>query len=108
LIPENLKKVYLIFYNLCQFVGFMYITTVMTVRYFKDGPSKYILSLKTILFHCNNEDRHAQILALSLHLEFWGGCWIFEKFVHASFSIRTVSSFFLLSVPYLPSPFYLY
>lgn len=36
---ENLKKVYLIFYNLCQFVGFMYIVTVMTVRYFKDGPN---------------------------------------------------------------------
>jgi very-long-chain (3R)-3-hydroxyacyl-CoA dehydratase len=36
---ENLKKVYLIFYNLCQFVGFMYIATVMTVRYFKDGPN---------------------------------------------------------------------
>jgi len=51
LISENFKKVYLIFYNLCQFVGFVYIVTVMAVRYFKDGPSKCILSLKTILFH---------------------------------------------------------
>lgn len=36
---EDLKKVYLIFYNLCQFVGFTYIVTVMTIRYFRDGPS---------------------------------------------------------------------
>lgn len=35
---EDLKKVYLIFYNLCQFVGFTYILTVMAIRYFRDGP----------------------------------------------------------------------
>ncbi|XP_069699517.1 very-long-chain (3R)-3-hydroxyacyl-CoA dehydratase isoform X2 [Periplaneta americana] len=35
---EDLKKVYLIFYNLCQFVGFTYVLTVMTIRYFRDGP----------------------------------------------------------------------
>lgn len=45
-ISEDLKKVYLIFYNLCQFVGFTYIITVMAIRYFRDGPSKYILKLK--------------------------------------------------------------
>lgn len=32
---EDLKKVYLILYNLFQFVGYMYIMTVMTVRYVK-------------------------------------------------------------------------
>ncbi|KAJ9578140.1 hypothetical protein L9F63_025000, partial [Diploptera punctata] len=35
---EDLKKVYLIFYNLCQFVGFTYILTVMAIRYLRDGP----------------------------------------------------------------------
>ncbi|PSN41372.1 hypothetical protein C0J52_19120 [Blattella germanica] len=35
---EDLKKVYLIFYNLCQFIGFTYILTVMAIRYFRDGP----------------------------------------------------------------------
>ena len=70
------------------------------IRYFKDGPGKYILSLKTVFFHCNNEDRHAQILTVSLDLEFWGGCWIFGKFMHASFWIRTVPSFFSLECPF--------
>ncbi|XP_044740677.1 very-long-chain (3R)-3-hydroxyacyl-CoA dehydratase [Chrysoperla carnea] len=35
---EDMKKVYLIFYNLCQFIGFAYIFTVMAIRYFRDGP----------------------------------------------------------------------
>ncbi|KAJ9601091.1 hypothetical protein L9F63_000757, partial [Diploptera punctata] len=38
---EDLKKVYLIFYNLCQFVGFTYILTVMAIRYLRDGPGTY-------------------------------------------------------------------
>lgn len=38
LISEDMKKVYLIFYNLCQFIGFAYIFTVMAIRYFRDGP----------------------------------------------------------------------
>ncbi|XP_072760797.1 very-long-chain (3R)-3-hydroxyacyl-CoA dehydratase [Anoplolepis gracilipes] len=35
---EDLKKVYLVIYNLCQFVGFIYILTVMGIRYSRDGP----------------------------------------------------------------------
>lgn len=35
---ENLKKVYLILYNLFQFVGFMYILIVMAIRWYRDGP----------------------------------------------------------------------
>ncbi|XP_046428692.1 very-long-chain (3R)-3-hydroxyacyl-CoA dehydratase isoform X1 [Neodiprion fabricii] len=35
---EDLKKVYLVFYNLCQFVGFAYILMIMAVRYSRDGP----------------------------------------------------------------------
>lgn len=35
LFPEDLKKVYLIIYNLFQWIGFMYILTVMAVRYTK-------------------------------------------------------------------------
>lgn len=35
---EDLKKVYLAFYNLVQFIGFTYILTVMGIRYFRDGP----------------------------------------------------------------------
>ncbi|CAG9804829.1 unnamed protein product [Chironomus riparius] len=34
---ESLKKVYLIFYNLFQFVGFTYVLTVMGIRYYRDG-----------------------------------------------------------------------
>ncbi|XP_054288710.1 very-long-chain (3R)-3-hydroxyacyl-CoA dehydratase [Macrosteles quadrilineatus] len=35
---EELKKVYLILYNLSQFVFFTYIIIVMAIRYAKDGP----------------------------------------------------------------------
>lgn len=37
---EDFKKVYLVIYNLLQFIGFTYILTVMTIRYSRDGPSK--------------------------------------------------------------------
>ncbi|XP_037960169.1 very-long-chain (3R)-3-hydroxyacyl-CoA dehydratase 3 [Teleopsis dalmanni] len=38
-IKESSKKVYMILYNLVQFVGFLYILCVMTVLYYRDGPS---------------------------------------------------------------------
>lgn len=36
---EQFKKVYLILYNLFQFVGFMYILIVMAIRWSRDGPA---------------------------------------------------------------------
>lgn len=36
---EDMKKVYLVIYNLFQFIGFLYILTVMGIRYFRDGPA---------------------------------------------------------------------
>lgn len=35
---EDRTKVYLIIYNLCQFVGFIYVLAVMGIRYSRDGP----------------------------------------------------------------------
>lgn len=35
---EQGKLVYLILYNLFQFIGFMYVLIVMTIRYSRDGP----------------------------------------------------------------------
>lgn len=35
---ENMKKVYLILYNLFQLVGFTYTLIVMGIRYYRDGP----------------------------------------------------------------------
>lgn len=35
---EQGRMVYLIFYNLFQFIGFMYIILVMAIRYSRDGP----------------------------------------------------------------------
>lgn len=29
---------YLVFYNLFQFIGFVYVLTVIAIRYFKSGP----------------------------------------------------------------------
>lgn len=34
---EQFKKVYLIFYNLFQFIGFLYILIVIGIRYYRDG-----------------------------------------------------------------------
>ncbi|XP_073821165.1 3-hydroxyacyl-CoA dehydratase 2 [Musca autumnalis] len=38
-IKESSKKVYLVIYNLAQFVGFLYVLSVLAVRYYRDGPS---------------------------------------------------------------------
>jgi very-long-chain (3R)-3-hydroxyacyl-CoA dehydratase len=38
---EQGKLVYLILYNLFQFVGFLYILIVISVRYYRDGPGSY-------------------------------------------------------------------
>lgn len=35
---EDFAKVYLVIYNLCQFVGFIYVLAVMGIRYSRDGP----------------------------------------------------------------------
>lgn len=35
--PEDIKKVYLVLYNLFMFVGFFYICIVMSIRYLRDG-----------------------------------------------------------------------
>lgn len=35
---EDFTKVYLVIYNLCQFVGFIYVLAVMAIRYSRDGP----------------------------------------------------------------------
>jgi len=35
---EDFAKVYLVIYNLCQFVGFIYVLAVMAIRYSRDGP----------------------------------------------------------------------
>ncbi|XP_058791809.1 very-long-chain (3R)-3-hydroxyacyl-CoA dehydratase [Phymastichus coffea] len=35
---EDMKKVYLIFYNLFQCIGFIYVVSVMAIRYYRDGP----------------------------------------------------------------------
>ncbi|XP_070168391.1 very-long-chain (3R)-3-hydroxyacyl-CoA dehydratase-like isoform X2 [Polyergus mexicanus] len=35
---EDLTKVYLVIYNLFQFVGFIYVLAIMGIRYSRDGP----------------------------------------------------------------------
>ncbi|KAM7352100.1 3-hydroxyacyl-CoA dehydratase 2 [Cochliomyia hominivorax] len=38
-IKESSKKVYMVFYNLAQFIGFLYILCVMGVLYYRDGAN---------------------------------------------------------------------
>ncbi|XP_044019235.1 very-long-chain (3R)-3-hydroxyacyl-CoA dehydratase 3 isoform X2 [Aphidius gifuensis] len=35
---KDLKKVYLVIYNLCQLVAFLYVLVIMTIRYSREGP----------------------------------------------------------------------
>ncbi|XP_075149113.1 3-hydroxyacyl-CoA dehydratase 2 [Haematobia irritans] len=46
-IKESSKKVYLVLYNLAQFVGFLYVISVLSVLYYRDGvdmiPKAYTL-----------------------------------------------------------------
>lgn len=41
ILSEDLTKVYLVIYNLCQFVGFIYVLAVMGIRYSRDGPGTF-------------------------------------------------------------------
>lgn len=38
---EEYRRVYLFLYNLFQWVGFIYLLVVLSIRYAKDGSSKY-------------------------------------------------------------------
>lgn len=55
---EDLKKVYLIIYNLYQFVGFLYVLVVMGVRYFRDGTD----SMKNTYVAVGNPMKFIQLL----------------------------------------------
>ncbi|RWS21456.1 very-long-chain (3R)-3-hydroxyacyl-CoA dehydratase-like protein [Leptotrombidium deliense] len=48
LTPEEFRKVYLFLYNLFQFVGFVYILVVLTIRYAKDGSESVRSSYKAL------------------------------------------------------------
>lgn len=39
---EQNRTVYLIFYNLCQFIGFLYVMIVMGIRYYRDGTDSMV------------------------------------------------------------------
>ncbi|XP_043263310.1 very-long-chain (3R)-3-hydroxyacyl-CoA dehydratase-like isoform X2 [Colletes gigas] len=55
---EDFKKVYLIIYNLCQFVGFLYILTIMGIMYSRDGP----VSMKETYMAVGNPIKFIQLL----------------------------------------------
>lgn len=37
---EDFRKIYLFLYNLSQFIGFLYVLIVLSIRYAKEGPGK--------------------------------------------------------------------
>ncbi|XP_049301891.1 very-long-chain (3R)-3-hydroxyacyl-CoA dehydratase isoform X1 [Bactrocera dorsalis] len=55
---ENAKKVYLIFYNLSQFIGYLYILIVMGVLYYRDG----IMSMPKIYESVGHAMKFCQLL----------------------------------------------
>lgn len=38
--PEEIKRIYLFLYNLFQFVGFIYVLVVLSIRFAKEGAGK--------------------------------------------------------------------
>ncbi|KAG8041948.1 hypothetical protein G9C98_007252 [Cotesia typhae] len=45
---EDYKKVYLAFYNLFQFIGFLYILIIMGIKYSRDGPESMEQTYKSV------------------------------------------------------------
>ncbi|XP_008556949.1 very-long-chain (3R)-3-hydroxyacyl-CoA dehydratase [Microplitis demolitor] len=45
---EDYKKVYLVFYNLFQFIGFLYILIIMGIKYSRDGPDSMKETYKSV------------------------------------------------------------
>lgn len=46
--PEQARLVYLLFYNLFQFVGFLYVLLVLAIRYSHDGPDSISSAFATV------------------------------------------------------------
>lgn len=55
---EQTKKVYLVLYNLFQFIGFSYILIVMAIRWYRDGPK----SIPTTYEAVGNAFKFVQLL----------------------------------------------
>ncbi|KAK3930700.1 Very-long-chain (3R)-3-hydroxyacyl-CoA dehydratase 3 [Frankliniella fusca] len=47
-IKENYKKVYLLIYNLFQFVGFTFVFTVLSIQYYRDGPNAMLHAYESV------------------------------------------------------------
>lgn len=56
--PEQTRLVYLLFYNLFQFVGFLYVFLVLCIQYGRDGPD----SISTAFASVGNPIKFLQIL----------------------------------------------
>lgn len=39
--PEEIKRIYLFLYNLFQFVGFIFVLVVLSIRFAKEGAGNY-------------------------------------------------------------------
>lgn len=46
--PEQARLVYLLFYNLLQFVGFLYVLLVLAIQYGRDGPDSITQAFATV------------------------------------------------------------
>jgi len=68
---ENMRIVYLFLYNFFQFVGYLYIVGVLTVRYMKDGPGEYS---QTKVYYVGNQSMNFVNLLLS-------SIWCFKFFL---------------------------
>jgi len=68
--------VYLVIYNLCQFVGFIYVLAVMAIRYSRDGPGIFIFLYITLKYFslqykkCMNFKNFIEI-SLALYVEIY-------------------------------------
>lgn len=47
-VRENYKEVYLLIYNLFQFVGFAFIFSVLSIQYYRDGPDAMVQAYESV------------------------------------------------------------
>ena len=49
---ENMRIVYLFLYNFFQFVGYLYIVGVLSIRYMKNGPGRTLRNIRNDFGNC--------------------------------------------------------
>ena len=104
--PEEIKRIYLFLYNLFQFVGFIYVLVVLSIRFAKEGAGRYLkpsfsLELKKLTFFYHFLDStHGSYKTLGIVIKLLYLTQIQEVVYYAVDSTRKGSLFLLLHLAF--------